>query len=88
MEKLLNHMLTNFNMVNNKNCNFIGCGNLPDKRVLVYEFQLSLVKKEIAMLNLCKQHYTELPKIVKDLKLLEPEKIIMTKTLEVLEMGR
>ena len=78
-------MLTNFNMINNKNCNFISCKNLPHKRVLVYEFQLNLIKKEIAILYLCKEHYPEISKIVKDLKALEPEKIIMTKTFEAAE---
>ena len=82
MEKLLNYMLANFNMVNNKGCNFKACTNLTNKLVLVYEFQLNLVKKEIAILSLCKQHYPELSRIIKDLKALEPEKIIMTKTLE------
>ena len=82
MEKLLNYMLTNFNMINHKGCNFISCKNIPNRHVLIYEFQLNLIKKEIAMLFLCKQHYSDLSKIIKDLKLLEPEKIIMTKMLE------
>ncbi len=87
MEKLLSYMLTNFNMINSKGCNFVACNNNQNKRVLVYEFQLNLVKKEIAMLCLCKEHYMNLSRIVKELKALEPEKIIMTKTIEVLGNG-
>ncbi len=80
-------MLTNFNMINSKGCNFIACNNAPSKSVLIYEFKLNLVKKEIAILTLCKQHYSELGTVVKELKRLEPEKIIMTKTTEVFEDG-
>ena len=85
MEKLFAHMLDNFDIINSKNCSFRACSNRIAKQVLIYEFQLNLVKKEIALLSMCRQHYPELSKIIKDLKALEPKKIIMTKSTEVLE---